>query len=165
MRFRIQGNEYDIDRDGLVEAVRGVRPNAGDGRHKFYVEIGGTLYPIKQPVHLVTGLPYIAFTAQYAYRILTGLGFKVRGAEESPPRRTRVDGAASPRKFAILLQTDEEGYVVASCPSLPGCHSQGRTKEEAVANISEAIRGYLASLREHGEPVPQGEVEQVEVAG
>ncbi len=68
-------------------------------------------------------------------------------------------------KFAITLEQDEDGYIVASCPALPGCHSQGRTKEEAVANIKEAIRGYIASMHKHGEPIPSiTEVEEVEVA-
>ena len=67
-------------------------------------------------------------------------------------------------KFAIILEQDENGFVVASCPALPGCHSQGRTREEAIANISEAIRGYIASMRKHGEPIPAiTEIEEVEV--
>ncbi len=68
-------------------------------------------------------------------------------------------------KFAITFEHDDDGYVVVSCPGLPGCHSQGRTKEEAVGNIKEAIRGYMASMRKHGETVPAIiEVEEVEVA-
>lgn len=46
-------------------------------------------------------------------------------------------------KFSIILEQDEDGYVVASCLTLPGCHSQGKTREEAIANIKEAIRGYI----------------------
>ncbi|MBI4296243.1 MAG: type II toxin-antitoxin system HicB family antitoxin [Chloroflexi bacterium] len=68
-------------------------------------------------------------------------------------------------KFAVTLEEDEDSFIVASVPALPGCHSQGRTKEEAVANIREAIRGYLASMRKHGEPIPKiTEVQEVEVA-
>ncbi len=68
-------------------------------------------------------------------------------------------------KFAITFERDEEEYIVVSCPALPGCHSQGRTREEAIANISEAIRGYIASTRKHGEPIPSViEVEELEVA-
>ena len=66
-------------------------------------------------------------------------------------------------RFAIVLEKDEKGYIVASCPSLPGCHSQGKTKKEAVANITEAIQGYIESLRKHGEPIPKMDVEEVEV--
>lgn len=57
-------------------------------------------------------------------------------------------------KFAITLETDEDGFIVASCPALPGCHSQGRSREEAIANIKEAIRGYIVSMRQHGEAEP-----------
>jgi len=67
-------------------------------------------------------------------------------------------------KFAITLEQDEDGFIIASCPALPGCHSQGRTKEEAIANIEEAIRGYIANKRKHGEPLPMTEVKEVEVA-
>ena len=66
-------------------------------------------------------------------------------------------------KFVITLGRDEDGYIVASCPALPGCHSQGRSREEAISNIKEAIRGYIASLRKHGEPVPIIDAEEVEV--
>ena len=53
-------------------------------------------------------------------------------------------------KILVVFETDEDGWDVASCPTLPGCHSQGRTRDEARANIREAIRGYVASMREHG---------------
>ena len=67
-------------------------------------------------------------------------------------------------KFAVTLEKDEGGFIVASVPSLPGCHSQGHTKEEAIANIKEAITGYLTSMRKHGEPIPKvTEVREVEV--
>ena len=66
-------------------------------------------------------------------------------------------------KFLITLEEDEDGFIVAECPSLPGCVSEGKTREEALANIQEAIKGYVASLRKHGEPVPQAEVTELEV--
>jgi antitoxin HicB len=52
------------------------------------------------------------------------------------------------------LQQDEDGIFVATCPSLPGCVSQGATRAEAQANIREAIELYRKSLRKHGEPIP-----------
>ena len=165
MRFIIRGNDYEIHRGKILEAVRSITPNPTDARHKHYVEINGLKYPIKQPIHLVTGLPYIAFTAQDAYRILTKLDFEVHNLQESgiiePVSNVHIGDIM---KFAITLERDEDGYIVASCPVLPGCHSQGKTKEEAIANITEAIRGYIASMRKHGEPIPTGEVEEVEVA-
>ncbi len=66
-------------------------------------------------------------------------------------------------KFIVTLEDGEDGYIVASCPALPGCHSQGESKEEAIANIKEAIEGYIASIREQGEAIPMQIVEEVEV--
>lgn len=43
---------------------------------------------------------------------------------------------------------------VAECPALPGCISQGKTRAQARKNITEAIEGYLTSLKKHGEPIP-----------
>ncbi len=66
-------------------------------------------------------------------------------------------------KFPITLEEDEDGFIVAECPVLPGCLSQGKTRDEALANIQEAIRGYIASLRKHGQPIPRTELTEVEV--
>jgi predicted RNase H-like HicB family nuclease len=54
----------------------------------------------------------------------------------------------------ILLYPGEDGYWVVECPSLPGCISQGKTKDEAILNIKEAIELYIESLEAHGEPIP-----------
>jgi predicted RNase H-like HicB family nuclease len=54
----------------------------------------------------------------------------------------------------VIIYPGEDGYWVVECPSLPGCVSQGITKEEAVSNIKEAIRGYVAALEEDNLPVP-----------
>ena len=64
----------------------------------------------------------------------------------------------------VLLHPGEDGYVVAEVPSLPGCVSQGRTREEALANIREAIALHVEVLQERGEPVPDDDVEIAEVA-
>jgi len=53
-------------------------------------------------------------------------------------------------KFLVTLERDEEGWVVAECPSLPGCVSQGCTIDEALANIREAIELSLDTRRELG---------------
>ena len=69
-------------------------------------------------------------------------------------------------KFLVTLEEDEDGYIVASCPALLGCHSQGRSREEALANIKEAIEGVIASMRKHGEPVPsESDLYEIDVAG
>lgn len=55
----------------------------------------------------------------------------------------------------VVIYPGENGYWVAECPSLPGCISQGKTKEEAITNIKEAIRGYIAALESDGLPIPE----------
>jgi predicted RNase H-like HicB family nuclease len=55
----------------------------------------------------------------------------------------------------VILYQDEEQYWIVECPSLKGCISQGRTKQEALANIKEAISGYIAALQEDGLPIPE----------
>ncbi len=68
-------------------------------------------------------------------------------------------------KFLVTLEEDEDGYIVASCPALLGCHSQGRSREEALANIKEAIEGVIASMRKHGEPLPsESDLYEIDVA-
>jgi predicted RNase H-like HicB family nuclease len=63
------------------------------------------------------------------------------------------------KKFHVTLLQHEEGVSV-SCPELPGCHSQGTTVEEALANIRDAIQGYLEL---YGEPLVRCEVREMEV--
>ena len=64
-------------------------------------------------------------------------------------------------KFRVLVHPDEDGVFVAEVPSLPGCISQGRSRDEALRNVQEAIAGYLDSLRAHGEPIPPSIGEEV----
>jgi len=64
----------------------------------------------------------------------------------------------------VIIYRGEDGYWVAECPSLPGCISQGKTKEEAVANIKEAIQGYIKALEEDGLSVPEERFETLLVA-
>lgn len=65
-------------------------------------------------------------------------------------------------RFNITIERDEDGVYVAECPSIPGCVSQGKTKEEAVRNISEAIELCLEVRQEQGLPLTV-ETQQVEV--
>ncbi|HVS21953.1 MAG TPA: type II toxin-antitoxin system HicB family antitoxin [Pyrinomonadaceae bacterium] len=62
-------------------------------------------------------------------------------------------------KYKILLEQTDEGYSV-SCPGLPGCWSQGETEEEAIENIQDAIREYLAGI---DDLVKNSNVREVEV--
>jgi predicted RNase H-like HicB family nuclease len=64
----------------------------------------------------------------------------------------------------VIIYPGEDGYWVAECPSLPGCISQGKTREEAIANIKEAIKGYVAALSEDNLPVPEERFDALLVA-
>jgi predicted RNase H-like HicB family nuclease len=66
-------------------------------------------------------------------------------------------------KRRILLYPGEDGYIVAQVPSLPSCVSQGKTRDEALENIKEAISLYEEDMHEQGEHVPEDNVEIVEV--
>jgi predicted RNase H-like HicB family nuclease len=69
-------------------------------------------------------------------------------------------------KYRVHIEQDEDGWFVATCPSLPGCVSQGSTRAEALRNIGEAVEAYIESLRKHDEPIPPGiQEELVDVAG
>ena len=64
----------------------------------------------------------------------------------------------------VIIYPGEDGYYVAECPSLPGCVSQGKSKQEALLNIKEAIEGYVISLQEDGLTVPEEKFETMVVA-
>lgn len=66
-------------------------------------------------------------------------------------------------KFLTTLERDEDGVWIAECPSIPGCVSQGETRDEAIANIREAIAACLEVRAELGMPLTI-ETRQVEVA-
>jgi predicted RNase H-like HicB family nuclease len=54
----------------------------------------------------------------------------------------------------VIVYPGEDGYWIVECPSLPGCISQGKTYDEALANIKEAIELYIEDLQANGETVP-----------
>jgi predicted RNase H-like HicB family nuclease len=64
----------------------------------------------------------------------------------------------------VIIYPGEDQYWVAECPSLPGCVSQGRTREEAISNIREAIQEYIFALEEDHLPVPPDRFEALLVA-
>jgi predicted RNase H-like HicB family nuclease len=64
-------------------------------------------------------------------------------------------------KFRVLVEPDEDGVFVVECPTLPGCISQGPTRAEALANIADAIQGYLVSLEKHGDAIPSPISEEI----
>jgi predicted RNase H-like HicB family nuclease len=64
-------------------------------------------------------------------------------------------------RYRVLIEQDEDGVYVAEVPSLPGCVTQGATREEALKNAREAVGAYLESLEAHGDPVPPPITEEI----
>jgi predicted RNase H-like HicB family nuclease len=64
-------------------------------------------------------------------------------------------------RYRVIIEQDEDGVFIVGCPSLPGCISQGKTREEAIKNIEDAIKGYIKSLKAHNEPIPPSITEEV----
>ncbi|HTW95003.1 MAG TPA: type II toxin-antitoxin system HicB family antitoxin [Tepidisphaeraceae bacterium] len=57
-------------------------------------------------------------------------------------------------RYTVVLEQEEDGGYVVSVPALPGCVTQGDTRQEALANAREAIEAYVEDCREAGDPVP-----------
>ena len=67
-------------------------------------------------------------------------------------------------KYRILIEKDENGIYIASCPALQGCYSQGDTVDEALQNIKDAIQVHIEARQALGEPIPiEILIEEVEV--
>jgi len=177
MEFKIFGEYHEITKSMIVDCAKVELPEDRDNRHKYFVELDGKRYPIKQLLSFAIDRRSGHFTAQHAARVLTKLGFEIKQFEPPRPRPQRLvrealtadkydtsPGGKTAIRFAVTLELNEDGYFTASCPALVGCHSQGRNRSEAIRNIREAIRGFLASMANHGEAIPNVDWEVVEVA-
>ncbi|MCL2288402.1 MAG: type II toxin-antitoxin system HicB family antitoxin [Candidatus Bathyarchaeota archaeon] len=56
--------------------------------------------------------------------------------------------------YRVIIEQDEDGIFVARVPDLPGCATEGKTREELIVNVKEAIEAYLEALKKDGTPVP-----------
>lgn len=84
----------------------------------------------------------------------------VRRSGGGGPQWGMMQAEGRTMKYKIVLKQSDEGYSV-SCPGLPGCWSQGETEDEAISNIRDAIREYLAA---RDEMIVDSEIREVEVA-
>ena len=64
-------------------------------------------------------------------------------------------------KYRVTIEPDEDGIFVAEVPALPGCITQGATRQEALTNAKEAIELYIESLEAHGDPIPPSIYEEI----
>ena len=64
----------------------------------------------------------------------------------------------------VIVYPGEDGFWVAECPSLPGCVSQGQSREDAITNIREAIEGYILALQDDNLPIPEERFDALVVA-
>ncbi len=68
-------------------------------------------------------------------------------------------------KYRVIIERDEDGMFIVECPSLPGCVSEGKTRNESIENIQDAIKGYLESIEKHHEPIPPSIEEEIVEVG
>ena len=164
MVFKIRGNSFSITPADVLDAARYVRrclDRWSKQVHPHARRNGRTRS--SRVLRLVTRLPkpLTASRRRTLHRILIPTSWFDISEEpvdhaQSDARTlpaTNGSGAASlagPEatgregeglRLLVVFQGDEDRWVLASCPTLPGCHSQGRTRGEALDNLREAIRG------------------------
>jgi predicted RNase H-like HicB family nuclease len=67
-------------------------------------------------------------------------------------------------QFTVVIEKDEDGVYISSCPALQGCHSNGETYQEALENLREAIQLHIEARQSVGEPIPiEVAVERMEI--
>ena len=89
-------------------------------------------------------------------------GWRGRWSETADFPRALIKGRVADMRFVTTLDRDEDGVWVAECPSIPGCVSQGETREQALSNIRDAIAACLAVRAQRGMPLTI-ETQEVEV--
>jgi predicted RNase H-like HicB family nuclease len=67
-------------------------------------------------------------------------------------------------QYTVVIEQDEDGVYISSCPALQGCHSFGDTYHDALENVKEAIQAHIEARQSLGEPIPiEVAVDRVEV--
>jgi len=101
MRITIRSKTYDISKEETEGKLRAVEPEE-EKRAKYFVEIGGTEFPIKQVLSRTLNLSKATFTTQHAFDILTRLGFKITGTRRWRCPRTTPCPDGLVRRFLLL---------------------------------------------------------------
>ena len=57
-------------------------------------------------------------------------------------------------RYQVVIEQDEDGLYIASCPALQGCYTQGSIYQQALNNVKEAIRAHSEARKQVGEPIP-----------
>ena len=83
-------------------------------------------------------------------------------SDQDPSRQGPADLPSRGMTVRVVMYPGEDGYVIAECPEFPGCATQGRTREDALANVREAIEGWLDVQAQAG--IARRQVEIVELA-
>ncbi len=66
------------------------------------------------------------------------------------------------KKYEVVIEPGEDGWLVVTVPALPGCITQGKNLEEALKNAKEAIEAYLESIEKNNQPVPEPDVVSIQ---
>ena len=154
MEFRIQRRIYRIYRTGLLDATREVDPDPIERRHFYVVILHGRVFPIRQPVALVTGLRRSDISTDEAHRVLKRLGFETAILQR--PRRDPPEPAPAPEppRHLLVIFESREGYEVASCPTLEECYAIAGTRRQAYTELRLEVYRTLEELRRDGEELP-----------
>lgn len=171
--FPVRGG---VDVCGCGAVARAVRHGLTSGAHGPRMQRAARIMP--QPgVRVKHALPASAPASDAppdsANLLPAGFAYQMKHLRVAHLRaiigRSRAWIAVQTRKGGLIVRQvivylGEDDYWVAECPSLPGCISQGRSREEALRNIKEAIRGYVAALEEDHLQVPEERLDALLVA-
>ena len=78
MRVKIGGTVFEVDKQGITESLQGIAPNPGS---KYFIEVAGASYPIRQALAAALGVPAIGLSTNHCYAVLSKIGFKITEVE------------------------------------------------------------------------------------
>jgi hypothetical protein len=121
MRFTVGGEEYDLNRERIVAAMRGV---SSEPIVKHLVEIDGVAFPPKQVFATVTSRPRTSFTTMEAQRVLRRLGFACRPATPSATDDSLAAATTGPEGAPAFGQDSVEARIATLEAAIAGLHAR-----------------------------------------